>query len=100
MTPDITPHPTIKARCVVVIVSLVVVILIMAIKQLTPYNYTDHAENKTRSGLTIYTDYYTGCQYLATQYGGLTPRRRPSGTGLTGKHICLVRNSYQVPSTK
>jgi len=43
---------------------------------LTPYDATDHAVNGKRSGMLLYTDYGTGCQYLSagTFGGGLTPR--------------------------
>jgi hypothetical protein len=41
---------------------------------------------KERSGLTIYTDALTGCQYLGVAVrGGLTPRMY-----LNGEQICLV----------
>ena len=36
-----------------------------------------------RSGLRPYTDHATGCQYLATRNGALTPR-----LDATGKQIC------------
>ena len=32
-----------------------------------------------RSGMRLYTDSLTGCQYLATPYGSLTPRLNASG---------------------
>ena len=53
-----------------------------------PWEPTDNYVTGERSGLTIYTDAHTGCQYLQTNLGGLTARLRP-----TGKHICLKRNS-------
>lgn len=36
-----------------------------------------------RSGLSIYVDHYTGCQYLSSSWGGLTPR-----LDTDGRHIC------------
>jgi len=37
----------------------------------------------TRSGMSLYTDYGTGCQYLGKIFGGITPR-----VDKDGKHIC------------
>lgn len=36
-----------------------------------------------RSGVSIHTDYSTGCQYLSSPHGGLVPR-----FDRTGKQIC------------
>lgn len=36
-----------------------------------------------RSGMRLYTDAQTGCQYLATPGGSLTPR-----LSATGEHVC------------
>ena len=44
---------------------------------------TDNPENMKRSGLGLYTDHRTGCQYLGTLFGGLTPRLYADGT-----HVC------------
>ena len=57
-------------------VSVVVLLLIM--DYVRPYDNTDYG--KERSGLTIRTDNLTGCQYLSTPSGGLTPRMDQSGT--------------------
>lgn len=38
---------------------------------------------KEWSGLKIYTDAATGCEYLGTADGGMTPRLYPSG-----RHMC------------
>ena len=43
---------------------------------------TDPAEGE-RSGMRLYTDAQTGCQYLAASGGSLTPR-----LSATGEHIC------------
>lgn len=43
---------------------------------------TDPTEGD-RSGMRLYTDTQTGCQYLATPGGSLTPR-----LSATGEHIC------------
>ena len=36
-----------------------------------------------RSGMALFTDAGTGCQYLASPWGGITPRM-----GASGKHVC------------
>lgn len=46
----------------------------------TPHDDTDPPNG--RSGVTIVTDYGTGCQYLKTPGGGITPRL---GTTCTGR---------------
>lgn len=42
---------------------------------------------ETRSGLLLYTDYGTGCQYLATTAGSLTPRLDKDGN-----IVCIKTN--------
>lgn len=39
---------------------------------LSPYDDTD--PEGSRSGLVLRTDHLTGCQYLTTTQGGITPR--------------------------
>lgn len=47
-----------------------------------PYDDTDNPPN--RSGMILYTDSLTGCQYLSvSRSGGITPRM-----GANGKQIC------------
>lgn len=43
-----------------------------------------------RSGLGLHTDALTGCQYLASPWGGLTPRM-----GRDGRQLCLTPPSDQ-----
>lgn len=43
----------------------------------------DSTDGKARSGLGLHTDNLTGCQYLSSPYGGLTPRVDKDST-----HIC------------
>lgn len=43
----------------------------------------DVTDGRERSGLALRTDAQTGCQYLASPWGGLTPR-----VDRAGKHIC------------
>lgn len=38
-----------------------------------------------RSGVKLRTDYGTGCQYLETSFGGITPR-----LDAQGEHICNI----------
>jgi len=45
-------------------------------------NDSDSAEK--RSGMSVRTDYKTGCQYLESSKGELTPRLKKDGT-----HLCL-----------
>lgn len=48
-----------------------------------PYDDTDDAANSERSGMRLFTDNLTGCQYLqAGLFGGMSPR-----TDGTGKHV-------------
>ena len=48
-----------------------------------PYDDTDDAINKERSGLSLYTDHGTGCQYLVKLdlfAVAITPRMRHDGS--------------------
>lgn len=51
---------------------------------LAPWDSTDNAEEKERSGMTLYIDHLTGCQYLSGSnlFGstGMTPRLNKDGT--------------------
>ena len=47
-------------------------------------NSTDDLINKKPSGLSIYTDHGTGCQYFSTAMGGLTPRLNKNGNPICG----------------
>jgi len=40
----------------------------------------DSTDGEYRSGMEIRIDYLTGCEYLATGGGGLTPRLRDDGS--------------------
>lgn len=44
-----------------------------------PMDATDHPGTKERSGLKLHIDYGTGCQYLVTADGGITPRLEEDG---------------------
>lgn len=43
----------------------------------------DSTDSVGRSGLGLRTDALTGCEYLISPYGGLTPR-----LDMDGQHIC------------
>ena len=45
------------------------------------YNDTDDQINRTHSGLTLYKDYGTGCEYVSAGHFNLAPR-----TGANGSH--------------
>lgn len=49
--------------------------------------YDDSDPPGGRSGLTPKTDHLTGCQYLESPKGGLTPR-----LDAQGQHVCRQRN--------
>ena len=46
------------------------------------YDDTDDVENGDRSGMALYTDHQTGCQYLGRFFGALTPRVDGNGNHL------------------
>lgn len=50
--------------------------------ELRPIDATDRSFQE-RSGLALRTDYGTGCQYLETSAGNLTPR-----LDAEGRHVC------------
>jgi hypothetical protein len=48
----------------------------------------DDTDGETkRSGMRLFTDYRTGCQYLGGAWGGITPRVNRDGT-----HMCDTNN--------
>lgn len=59
-------------------------LLLWAVGKIWPADYdpTDAGDGE-RSGMRLYTDAQTGCQYLATPGGSLTPR-----LSADGEHIC------------
>lgn len=54
---------------------------------LTPFDQTDDDSRQVRSGMALRTDHGTGCQYLQTWSGGITPRLDG-----TGRQICKSGN--------
>jgi len=63
-----------------------IVVILVGVRYLNPYDGTDDAKNKLRSGATLVTDYGTGCQYLKGTFGGITPRLNANG-----EHICGIK---------
>lgn len=68
---------------------VVVLLVISVLKDWFNYGYddTDDYENSVRSGLHLRVDHGTGCQYLETTGGGITPR-----LDFDGRHICTGGN--------
>ena len=52
-------------------------VVILVVEWLQPKDNTDPPDG--RSGMALYTDALTGCQYLGTGWGGLTPRLYSDG---------------------
>lgn len=48
------------------------------------YDETDNRATGERSNLKVYTDHATGCQYIATSSGTLTPRLDAEGQPICG----------------
>lgn len=61
------------------------VILLIAVTIIGLSFRTDDTDQSwwQRSGVSVVTDARTGCQYLKSAFGGLTPRM-----GADGRHIC------------
>ena len=47
-----------------------------------PYDDTDDRQNKERSGMNLYIDNKTGCEYLGVPIGSITPRLDRNGDQL------------------
>lgn len=61
-----------------------VVLLAVLLLRISPFDDTDHSDRRLRSGLSLYVDYRTGCQYIAgSLFGSLTPR-----LDRNGNHMC------------
>lgn len=69
-----------------VIVTLVALISIGVFSAIVDHDNTDPPDG--RSGMQLYTDALTGCQYLGKPAGGLTPR-----LDRNGQHICIERGA-------
>lgn len=70
------------------ILAIIIIIILLSHPgpRLFKYDDSDDKINKKRSGFSVYTDYLTGCQYLSTPLGFLTPRLDKEG-----KIICIKK---------
>lgn len=67
-------------RIPLIVIFLVLMAVLLALDSCRPYDSTDDRAEGERSGLSLYTDHLTGCQYLeGGMFGGLTPRRDGQG---------------------
>ena len=65
--------------------TLAILILCMLLLYPRPFWQRDSTDSKDeRSGLVLYTDYQTGCQYVGTPFGSITPRLDKDG-----KIVCI-----------
>lgn len=60
-----------------------------------PYDDTDPPRGWGRSGLRVYTDNLTGCQYLAPPGGDLTPRLAGRGLNQVGCKMTTLGGNDQ-----
>ena len=67
-----------------VLIAVLVVITISAIYSLLKLGKDDSDSSEIRSNMSVRTDYKTGCQYLESSKGDLTPRIQKDG-----RHLCL-----------
>lgn len=63
----------------VAVAPLAIVAVLTAVAIPTPYDDTDDRASGTRSGLALYTDHLTGCQYISLGKRAITPRLDPQG---------------------
>ena len=61
----------------------IVVVLLAISSRCQPYDSTDDIANKDRSGLMLYVDHGTGCEYLGKVFGPPVPR-----LDRFGKQVC------------
>ena len=66
--------------------ALVVIFIVSAMLDLLRVGWDSTDSADSRSGLGLYTDAMTGCQYLSARGSGITPRLDKSG-----RHICGVQ---------
>jgi hypothetical protein len=58
-------------------------LLVALFKWAIPYDDTDDVAQGNRSGMHLYIDHGTGCQYVSGFLSGMTPRM-----GADGKQVC------------
>lgn len=69
----------------VAMVGLIFWLVAFALDSMRAFDDTDDQVNKERSGLGLYTDHLTGCQYIKAGYfGGTTPRLAVDGSQICG----------------
>jgi len=66
------------------IISFGIIIIIMILNDDFKRNTTDFPFPDKRSNMELHIDALTGCHYLSSKNGGLTPRLSSNGN-----HICL-----------
>ena len=71
---------------IILLISVLSILTLFLIDGKREYDNTDTATE--RSGMSLYTDNKTGCQYLTVLFGALTPRMNS-----TGKQICVKKGS-------
>ena len=67
---------------VIGLIAILGFLLTPILETITPRDATDSAYE--RSGMRLYTDHGTGCQYLATKEGHLSPRLHSDGAQVCG----------------
>lgn len=71
-------------------------VLLYALLRPMPYDDSDPPGEKERSGLRIYTDHRTGCQYVGAGFlGGIIPRRNPDGS-----QVCIKQQEPDAASKR
>lgn len=63
------------------------VLIVMIIGHMLCFAGKDDTDRAERSGMILYTDYGTGCQYVSTILGGITPRLDKDG-----KPVCVKKD--------
>jgi hypothetical protein len=66
-----------------IMIGLVFFSIFIILKDTNTYDSTDDVKNKVRSGMKLYIDHETGCEYIGTLFGSLRLR-----LDRNGKHIC------------
>ena len=71
-----------EKKSIPIIIALIIMIamILMMIDIFMPYDSTDNISNRDRSGLVLYRDHMTGCEYIkGGLIGGITPRLDGNG---------------------
>ena len=70
---------------IAIIYVIVIFILYLGGVMFRSYDDTDDAANGERSSVALVIDYGTGCEYLQSQLGYLTPRLNKDGVQICGR---------------